>query len=130
MKWTFGLAALLLPALTLADYYSSVDDDTCWDGKTSRNSPCMVVDNDRWSQYSEGQFIVTYRNVCDHRIYARFCNERKDGTEDCGASGISPGKTKNWSTYRANGRYSYKWIGVTKGSMDWVCSGTVNGWHD
>ncbi|MEQ3637488.1 hypothetical protein [Alcanivorax sp.] len=130
MKWTIGIATLLASQFAAADYYSSLDDDTCWDARNSGGGPCMVVHNTKWSQYSKGNFIVTYRNSCNNRIYARFCNERKDGSEDCGASGIGAGKTKSWSTSNANGRYSYRSIGVERGSKDWVCSGKVSDWHD
>ena len=130
MKWTIGIAILLASQFAAADYYSSLDDDTCWDARNSGGARCMVVHNTKWSQYSKGNFIVTYRNSCNNRIYARFCNERKDGSEDCGASGSGAGKTKSWSTSNANGRYSYRSIGVERGSKDWVCSGKVSGWHD
>ena len=111
MKWTFGIAALLASQFAVADYYSSLDDDTCWDGRNSRGGPCMEVHDTKWSQYTEGRFTVTFRNTCSNRIYARFCNERDNGSEDCGASGISAGNTKSWSTSNANGRYTYNWIG-------------------
>ena len=130
MKWTLGIATLLASQFAIADYYSSLDEDTCWDGRNSRGGPCMVVHDTKWSQYTEGRFTVTFRNTCNNRIYARFCNERNNGSEDCGASGISAGNTKSWSTSNANGRYSYNWIGVEKGSKDWVGSGKVSNWHD
>lgn len=130
MKKVLGLAVLLSSQLAVADYSSSLDEDTCWDGRTNTGGPCMQVAGDKWSTYTEGKFIVTYRNVCDHRIYARFCNERNNGSEDCGASGISAGGTKSWSTYNANGRYGYNWVGVTKASKDWVCAGKIDGWND
>ncbi|MCK0154765.1 hypothetical protein MWU49_13680 [Alcanivorax sp. S6407] len=130
MKKVLGMAIVLSSQLAVADYSSSVDSDTCWDGRTPTGGPCMVVADSKWSTYTEGKFIVTYKNVCNHRIYARFCNERNSGSDDCGASGIAPGNTKGWSTYKANGRYSYNWTGVTKASKDWVCSGKIDGWHD
>ncbi|MGB2246828.1 MAG: hypothetical protein ACPH3N_04120 [Alcanivorax sediminis] len=130
MKKVLGMAILLSSQLAAADYSSSVDSDTCWDGLSNTGSPCMVVADTKWSTHTQGKFIVTYRNVCSQRIYARFCNERNSGSADCGASGILPGSTKGWSTYKANGRYSYNWVGVTKPSKDWVCSGKVSGWND
>lgn len=130
MKRVLTIAIFLITPSAFADYYSSVDDDTCWDGKTSTGGACMVVHETKWSQHSQDRFTVIYRNVCNHRIYARFCNDRKDGSPDCGASGISAGNTKSWSTGNADGRYSYKWVGATQGSKDWVCSGKVPGWND
>lgn len=130
MKWISSIAVLLITQTAFADYYSSVDNDTCWDGKNSHGGACMVVHDTEWSQYSQDKFIVTYRNTCDHRIYARFCNNRNGGSPECGASGISAGNTKKWATNNASGRYSYKWVGVTQGSKDWVCSGKVSGWNN
>lgn len=130
MKKGLGLAMVLCSQMAVADYSSSVDSDTCWDGLSPTGGACMVVADTKWSSYTDGKFIVTYRNVCSHRIYARFCNERKSGSADCGASGISAGNTKGWSTYKASGQYSYEWIGATNPSKDWVCSGKVNGWGD
>ena len=130
MKKLTITALLMASQFAVADYYSSVDDDTCWDGRTSSGGACMVVADTKWSEYSKNRFIVKYKNICNHRIYARFCNERNNGSEDCGASGISPGRTHGWATGNANGRYSYNWIGVGKGSKDWVCAGKVEGWHD
>lgn len=130
MNKALGLAILLFSPLAAADYASSVDNDTCWDGLTNTGGPCMVVADAKWSTHTDGKFIVSYRNVCSHRIYARFCNDRKSGSADCGASGIAPGSTKGWSTYKASGQYRYEWTGATKASKDWVCSGKVNGWGD
>ena len=130
MKGAIALFVLLSSPLAVADYDSSIDADSCWDGRTPTGSPCMVVADSKWSTYTEGKFIVTYRNVCDHRIYARFCNERNTGNADCGAAGIAAGNTKSWSTYKANGKHRYRWIGVTNASKDWVCSGKVDSWND
>jgi len=123
MKAIYAALLFATSQLAFADYYSSVDEDTCWDGKTSGGGPCMVVHDTEWSEYTQGRFIVKYKNVCDHRIYASFCNERNNGSEDCGASGIMPGSVKSWATGDANGRYSYEWIGVERGSKDWLCNG-------
>ena len=91
MKWTFGLAALLLPSLTLADYYSSVDDDTCWDGKTSETALAW------WSIMIAGvstpvslslptaTSVITVLHM--QRAQRRHGRLRRVG--------ISPGKTKN-----------------------------------
>lgn len=129
-KTMVALAAFSCVSLANADYYSSVDEDSCWDGRTSGGGDCVVVDDASWSQYTDGQFKVRYKNICDHRVYVRYCNGRENGSEDCGATGIGAGRTSSWSTYNASGEYSYNWIGVERGSMDWVCSGKVSGWHD
>ena len=123
------LATFLLTSVSLsyADYYSSIDEDSCWDGRTSTGGDCIVVHETKWSG---DQFIAKYKNICDHRIYIRYCNTRNNGSEDCGASGIGAGRVSSWATYNATGEYHYNWIGVERGSMDWVCAGKVNGWND
>ena len=118
---TLGLAAILagatLPAFGAHD--NTVDDRGCWDGRDSYGGPCMIVSDTYWRDTT---FYAKYTNKCNNRIYARFCNGRKDGGDDCGADGIRPGGTKTWYTYESNGRYNYDWIGSDNGSKDWVCS--------
>jgi hypothetical protein len=58
------------------------------------------------------------------------CNDKKNGTKDCGSTGLKGGKTTKWSTYNATGEYNWKFVGVVKSSKDWVCAGKVSGWHD
>ncbi len=111
----------------VAGHNNSVDGDGCWDARTNSGGNCMVVQETYWRG---SKFVVKYRNACSYRIYARFCNERRSGSEDCGASGISPGRTKTWYTYEANGRYNYISVGSDIGSKDWVCAGKVRGWGD
>ena len=106
-------------------YQVNADEDSCW------NPPKWCLKSSfRWSKYDKGKLIVTYHNVCQHHMYLRMCNTRIDGSEDCGASSISAGKKKNWSTYKFDGKYTYKWVGSIKGSKDWVCAGKVLGWSD
>ena len=120
-KYLLLTLAFLSPT-ALASYSSSVDSRGCWDGRTSNGGPCMVVQNTEWTGSNNDRLKVTYYNQCAERIYASFCNERSDGSEDCGASGIRGYKTKTWSTYNANGQYSYEWVGSVKSSADWVCN--------
>jgi hypothetical protein len=119
---------LLCTPLVHADYYSSVDDDGCWDGFSSSGGDCITVDDASW--LNSGKFKTRYRNSCSHRVYMRFCNVRENGSEDCGATGVSAGSTTSWSTSNATGEYYYRWVGSERGGMDWVCSGKVNGWKD
>ena len=73
--------------------------------------------------------IVKYGNKCDHRIYARYCNEKNNGKWECGADGIRPGGTKVWSTYNASGRTNAKAIGSVEPEKDWVCTDSHQNWR-
>lgn len=119
-KYFLMILALLSPT-ALASYSSSVDSRGCWDGLTSNGGDCLVVQNTSWGGSDGNRFKVTYYNQCNERIYASFCNEKTNGPDDCGASGIRGYSTKSWTTYNASGRYSYEWVGSVKSSADWVC---------
>ena len=106
-------------------YSVNADDDTCWEPPNW----CLSA-NASWDQYTEDKINVRYENVCQHRVYIRMCNQRMNGTEDCGATGLSPGRTTTWYTYNASGSYRYNMVGVLTSSKDWVCAGKVYGWND
>ena len=118
---TLGLAALLMGSglSATAAHNDSVDSRGCWDGLDNWGGDCMSVSDSYWRDTT---FYVKYKNSCSYRIYARFCNEKSDGGEDCGADGIRPGAIKTWYTYNANGRYNYNWIGSDNAGQDWNCS--------
>lgn len=82
----------------------------------------------------EGGRLLTARmtNNCPGRIYIKFCNLRRNGTQDCGADGLAPGRTKAWSTYNAvrPARSGYRYTGSLRGGSDWVCAGRVPGWNN
>lgn len=84
-------------------------------------------------QWLEGGRLLSARmtNNCPGRIYIRFCNLRRNGTQDCGADGLAPGRTKVWSTYNAvrPARSGYRYTGSLKGGSDFICAGKVPGWH-
>jgi len=130
--WVKTLLVAIVAMLTsqlgaLANHSNSLDRDGCWDALTFSGANCLVVHDVYWR---DTKLIVKYRNQCDYRIYTRFCNERRSGSEDCGASGIGPGSIKTWSTYEANGRYNFISVGSDIGSKDWVCSGKISNWSD
>lgn len=105
-----------------------VDDPeqhTCWPPSPN----CLVVGSE-WSQMTEGRIIVTYRNACDRRIVVKKCNERADGSADCGTGGIRGGEAVKWPTSNATGRYAYNMIGVDNPNKDWVCMGRTENWRD
>ncbi len=130
MKPALTLATLLASTWTLADYSSSIDAHTCWDGLSATGNPCMVVADTRWSLHTPNKFMVTYRNTCEQRIYARFCNERQSGSHDCGTAGLAADSTVTWSTHQASGEHHHQWIGVTNAANDWVCVDKLDAWQN
>lgn len=114
---------LFAPVVNANSYRVNADKDSCW----RPPSWCVKVEKTRWRG---DNFRVTYRNVCQHRVYIRYCNQYKTGKWSCGATGIGGGRASGWDTYKANGRYQYRFIGVLKGSKDWVCAGKVRNWHE
>lgn len=121
--FVFLLVAFSAVQVPAAQYYVTPDEDTCWEPPNW----CLEVDKTRWR---DDNFLVRYRNICEHRLYVKYCNQKKDGSWSCGSTGIGGGRTSTWDTYNASGRYHYRFIGVLKGSNDWVCSGKVRGWND
>lgn len=104
------------------------DEDGCWSGRSSGGQHCLVQSDSKWGD--DDYLTVTYTNRCSDRLYVRFCNQRKDGSWDCGVDGIRPGSQKKWSTYKASGRTHANYTGSTKPMQDWVCAGKVPGWSD
>ncbi|NMW33005.1 hypothetical protein HKD42_13125 [Altererythrobacter sp. RZ02] len=114
-----ALAALLIASSSAsASYRTSVDDDGCWDAKTSNRTKCLQQTDHNWEN---GKITVTYSNVCDQRIYAKVCHDQDDGTPDCGAFGIRGNSNYKYYTYRATGDVEYNAVGSTNSSFDWVC---------
>lgn len=85
-----------------------------------RDPECVVVEQTRWSGE---QFFVTYRNNCEARVYIKSCILKKDGSVSCGADGLRQGASTSFDAYSAMspGIYRFKYTGITKASMDWVC---------
>lgn len=112
------------PVNVLAEQYNfTPDKDSCWDPP----GWCLKIEKTEWKDNS---YYVSYRNVCQHRIYLKYCNEMVNGKWSCGATGIEPGKSGSWSRYKPTGRYVYKITGVVNPYKEWTCSAKVNNWHD
>lgn len=119
------LFATLLASGLFTPAARAADQDGCWSGRTQTGS-CLVED----SVTRDGAKItVKYRNQCTERLYVSACNKTAKGTWDCGAAGISPGKTWSWWTSEAEGSHKAKAIGSNQPSMDWVCSDKVSDWR-
>jgi len=103
----------------------SADSDGCYSA-----GQCVQMSGD----WNGDAFTSRYTNNCAQRLYIRYCNCRdpqNSDYDDCGADGLSPGRTKNWTTYggNANGYYEAEWVGSLIPSKDWVCAGKVSGWN-
>lgn len=127
MRTFVSLLGFLICTTAIADHSSSVDSDGCWDAKNRSGGSCISTSS-RWSKYTDDKLIVTYTNECSHRIYITKCNERNNGSWDCGSGGISPGNSTNWNTGDASGAYEWVTVGSDRGSKDWVCAGKHPDW--
>ena len=116
---------LLLYSISIKVFAVETDKDSCWAAPDWCVQPTA-----KWSKFEKDYFIVKYKNVCDARIFIRYCNKKKDGTELCGVDGIRAGRSSTQSTYNATGKYSWRHTGVVNGANDWVCSGKVPNWND
>lgn len=91
----------------------------CWDGLHDfehGSGRCLKEISSKWSGSGNTKLTVMYQNTCNHRIYAKLCNQYKKGGYDCGSDGIKAGSTKSWYTYNATGRYSFMAVGSDKPS--------------
>ena len=68
-----------------------------------------------------GKYTVTHTNNCVAHVFARFCNKRANGTNDCGAAGIDKGKSTSWWTTGGSGG-TYEFTGSVYPNKDYVCS--------
>jgi hypothetical protein len=118
---------ILISTSVIADYQDSVDQKGCWDALSTREGQCLYQVS---GKMKDGRAIVKYGNKCEHRIYVRFCNERNNGSWDCGSDGIRGGRTKIWSTGNATGRTNAKAVGSAKPSQDWNCTDLHSNWHE
>ena len=120
------LALVLAFAVTAGPAQAqNVDNDGCYGA-----GQCVQMSG----EWNGDAFTSRYTNNCPQRIYIRFCNYRdtySSDYDDCGADGLSPGHTKNWTTYggKATGYYEAEWVGSLYGGKDWVCAGRVSGWN-
>jgi len=55
------------------------------------------------------------------RIYAKVCQGKKTGSNDCGAFGLEAYRTRKYYTYNADGSVEFNAVGSTKPKYDWVC---------
>ena len=99
--------------------------NSCWSGYEN-GTGCLVTEEDK---FRGNIYSVKYRNQCERRIYAKYCNLISGDKMDCGASGIAPGKTKIWSTKNGSGQHRQIYTGSLKGSEDFVCANEVSGWN-
>lgn len=113
-----AIAGAALLALAASAAAQSLDEDGCFEAPN-----CVTVT----SEWRGDDFVTRYTNVCNKRVYMKFCNQALGltGGESCGASGLQPGDTKRWRTSGAHdptGQYAWAWVESTKVRKDWVCS--------
>ncbi len=108
-----------LPSASLGSE-TSPDTDGCY--VPQHHPECLVIEKQAYSVYEPTMLILRLRNTCARRVYANFCNQRTDGSWDCGADGVSSGGALSWTTYGANGKSEYDYTGSTKWENDWVCA--------
>jgi hypothetical protein len=98
----------------------------CWDGMTPGRAPCLVFAGGEMQKGS--RYVARWRNTCARRLHVQLCNQRKNGSWECGSDGIAPGATTTWATYEASGEHSGSAIGSDKAADDWTCSDAYKGW--
>ena len=104
------------------------DKDGCWDGLHINKAKCVKASS-KWSQHTKGKFILYLTNTCDRRVYVKKCNQRKNGSWDCGAGGIAGRGKTSWATYDATGRSQWMTVGSIRSNKDWVCAGKISNWR-
>ena len=111
----FALAILLATAVPFGgDIVLAQDEDGCSKGP----GPGSISTDSKWvSEFGSRRFVATYTNNSDQRIYATFCNQKRDDPTDegyCGSDGIRPGGRTTWAHYeeQTTGEAEIAWVGV------------------
>ncbi len=117
-------------SIALADlgHRETVDGDGCWDGKhnfVKGGKDCMTVTSASW--ITDDELKVVYKNTCNYRIYAKFCNALNNNNNDCSSDGILPFRTTYLITANASGSYSYMAVGSDDRQSDWICASRIAG---
>ncbi len=106
-------------AFTTAAAAQSTDDQGCY------AAPRDCIDGQiRWLENGR-TMSMRMTNTCRGRLYVRFCNKLANGSDDCGAASLAPGRTKVWSSSNADKRGigGWRYVGSSRPSNDWVCAG-------
>jgi len=74
---------LCISAYSSSSFTASTDEDGCFEG----GDRCISMS----SKWRDSRLTSYFKNVCNERMYVRFCNKRKNGNSDCGADGLRPG---------------------------------------
>lgn len=121
----FALAILLATAVPFGgDIVLAQDEDGCSKGP----GPGSISTDSKWvSEFGSRRFVATYTNNSDQRIYATFCNQKRDDPTDegyCGSDGIRPGGRTTWAHYeeQTTGEAEIAWVGSRNWMDDWLCS--------
>lgn len=101
---------------------------SCWNAPVD----CMAVTGawgDKPVEREKRLYRIQLRNVCERRVYARFCLERAGQKPWCTVDGFQPGQSRSFSANNATGQYRVKYIGVEKGGHDLICPRPA-GWRE
>lgn len=123
IRFTVFAALLVASSSASASYQSSVDNDGCWDAKTSDRTKCLQLGTHFWR---ENTIYVTYQNKCGERIFVKACHDRKSGDTTCRVFGIFANSDFIYRTTNASGNVHYNAVGSTNSARDRTCEGRWN----
>src|SRR5690554_6700474 len=105
-KFLLAVAALATGTVAQADYRNTVDEDGCWDGKTSNGDACLSRTMAERSGASGSRLEVAFVNRCTQSVYAQICIQRLSGArDDCGSSTVAPNREFKYYNTQSTGRY-------------------------
>ena len=114
-----SLTSCIFISLTVSPVFAS-NDDGCWSGRHSRG-PCLEYN----TYEKENKTYVVLNNVCNKRLYVRWCANQK-----CGSDHVAAGKEKKKYEYVTGAYVKVRAIGSEKSSQDWVCADSVSDWRN
>ena len=96
----------------------AADDKGCWSGRHSTGS-CLEYN----THVKDNKTYFKLSNICDERLYMRWCADDK-----CGVDGLRASQTKTKYEYVTNATTKAWAIGSNNPSSDWVCKDRIGGW--
>lgn len=120
MKRTLGLMVGSVGVVVLTTSPVNAQDSRgCWDGRTSYGDSCAEYSTTR----RDNKTYFNIRNICDKRIYVRWCAGDK-----CGVGGIAAWGDRVAYEFATNVTTRVRAVGSTKSSQDWNCRSEYNAW--
>lgn len=108
-----------LAAFTTATTAYSADEHGCFSAQNN-----CINGQIRWLENGR-TMSMRMTNICNSRLYIRFCNKLASGADDCGAAGLPPGRTEVWNSSNADDRGigGWRYVGSSRPDNDWLCAG-------